>query len=338
MRGFDVNRFVSERGPDWSRLESSVLRIEQEGLSTLSLADARAFARLYRRVSSDLLRAQTALLNAAILDYLNDVVARSYAIVHASSRTRQHRLAELLLREFPRSFRREWRMIALAALVLCSGIVVGAISVVLDPYALGALIPDDHQRFTPSERVQRDEHGPASLQSDSAAAFSGWLFTHNMEVSFLVFALGLTFGLGTVGILFFNGVPLGALGAQYLLDRQGLFFWAWVLPHGITELTAVSIAGGAGLILARGLWMPGRFTRGAALAREAKTAAGLLLGCVPLLVLAGIVEGTVSRTHAPALPYPIKLLFAALVALAVYGFLLRAGRRDRSDRAPSSAI
>jgi uncharacterized membrane protein SpoIIM required for sporulation len=333
MRGFDVNRFVSERGADWSRLESSVLRIEQDGLATLSLADARAFARLYRRVSSDLLRAQAALLNAAILDYLNDVVARSYAIVHASSRARQNRLAELLLREFPRHFRREWRMVALAALLLGSGIAVGALSVVFDPYALGALIPDGHQGFTPSERVQRDEHAPTGLQGDTAAAFSGWLFTHNMQVSFLVFALGLTFGLGTVGILFFNGVPLGALGAQYLLDGQGLFFWAWVLPHGVTELTAVSIAGGAGLILARGLWLPGRQTRSAAVAREAKTAAGLLLGCVPLLVLAGLVEGTVSRTHAPALPYPIKLLFAALIASAVYAFLLRAGRPVLTRRA-----
>jgi uncharacterized membrane protein SpoIIM required for sporulation len=332
MRGFDVNRFVSERGPDWSRLESSVLRIEQDGLSTLSLADARTFARLYRRVSSDLLRAQSALLNAAILDYLNDIVARSYAIVHASSRTRQHRLGELVLYDFPRQFRREWRMIALAASMLLSGIAVGAVSVVVDPYALGALIPDDHQSFTPSERVHRDEHGPRGLQGDSAAAFSGWLFTHNMQVSFLVFALGLTFGLGTAGILFFNGVPLGALGAQYALDGQGLFFWAWVLPHGITELTAVSIAGAAGFMLARGLWMPGRLTRGAALAREAKAASGLLIGCVPLLVLAGIVEGTVSRTHAPVLPYPVKLLFAALIALAVYGFLLRAGRRVSASR------
>ncbi|HEY2732486.1 MAG TPA: stage II sporulation protein M [Polyangiales bacterium] len=329
MRGFDVNRFVNERGQDWSRLEESVLRIEGEGLAALTLAEARAFARLYRRVSSDLLRAQTALLNAAILDYLNDIVARSYAIVHASSPVKRHRLGEFFLRDFPRRFRREWRMVALAAAMLIAGIAVGAVSVALDPYALGALIPDDHQSVTPSERVHNDEQTSGTLQGDSAAAFSGWLFTHNIEVSFLVFALGLTFGLGTIAILFFNGVPLGALGAQYHLDHQALFFWAWVLPHGITELTVVSIAGGAGLILARGFWLPGRSSRGAAIAREARSAASLLLGAMPLLVLAGVIEATVSRTHAPALPYAIKLVFAGLIASSVYGFLLRAGR-DRS--------
>jgi uncharacterized membrane protein SpoIIM required for sporulation len=326
MRGFDVNRFVGERGTDWSRLEDSVVRIERDGLGTLSLTEARAFARLYRRVSSDLLRAQTAMLNVVVLDYLNDIVARSYAIMHASSRPRQHHLRQFFLSEFPRCFRHEWPVIALSALVLLSGAAVGALSVARDPYALGALIPDDHQAFTPSERVGREEQAAGSVHSDSAAAFSGWLFTHNIEVSFLVFALGLTFGVGTIALLFFNGVPLGALAAQYSQDGQSLFFWAWILPHGVTELTVVSIAGGAGLIIARGLWLPGRLTRGAALAHEARTAARLLLGGLPLLVLAGVVEGTVSQMHAPALPYVVKLWFAGFLALAVFGFLLRAGR------------
>jgi uncharacterized membrane protein SpoIIM required for sporulation len=326
MRGFDVNRFVRERGSDWGQLESSVVRIERDGLGTLTLSEARTFARLYRLVSSDLLRAQTAMVNAVVLDYLNDIVARSYAIMHASSRPRQHKLRSFFLSEFPRRFRREWPVIALSALVLFAGAAVGAISVSRDPYALGALIPDDHQGFTPSERVSREEHVAGSVRSDSAAAFSGWLFTHNIEVSFLVFALGLTFGVGTIGLLFFNGVPLGALAAQYYQDGQSLFFWAWILPHGVTELTVVSIAGGAGLIIARGLWMPGRLARATAVAQEAKTAAGLLLGGMPLLVLAGVVEGTVSQMHAPALPYFVKLWFAAFLALAVFGFLLRAGR------------
>ena len=326
MRGFDVNRFVRERGADWNRLEESVLRIERDGLATLTLAEARTFARLYRRVSSDLLRARGAMLNAVVLDYLNDVVARSYAIMHASSRPHQRRLLGFFLREFPQRFRRERRMISLAASLLLLGASVGALSVARDPYALGALIPDDHQAFTPSERVNREERNAGGVRSDNAAAFSGWLFTHNIEVSFLVFALGLTFGVGTIGLLFFNGVPLGALAAQYYQDGQSMFFWAWILPHGVTELTVVSIAGGAGLIIARGLWLPGRRPRSAALASEASSAASLLLGGMPLLVLAGVIEGTVSQMHAPSLPYVWKLCFALLVAVALFGFLLRAGR------------
>lgn len=332
MRGFDVNRFVRERGPDWSRLESTLVRIERDGVSTLSLAEARGFARLYRRVSSDLVQARSALLNAAVLDYLNDVVARSFAIMHASSRPRSRRLRSFFLIDFPRRFRAEWRLIALSALVLFAGAATGAICVARDPYALGALIPDDHQSMSPSERVRREESASGSMRGDSAAAFSGWLFTHNMEVSFLVFALGLSFGLGTLGLLFFNGVPLGALAVQYHQDGEGLFFWAWILPHGVTELTVVCIAGGAGLIIARGLWLPGRSTRTLSVAREARTATALLLGGLPWLGLAGAVEGSISQLHAPAMPYAAKLLFAALLAIAVFSFLLRAGRHSDSDR------
>jgi uncharacterized membrane protein SpoIIM required for sporulation len=333
MRGFDVNRFVQERSPDWTRLEHILSQIEREGIAQLSLAEARNFARLYRRVSSDLVLAQSAWVSAAMLDYLNDTVARAYAIMHTPVRRRTHGLSEFFLGDFPQRFRREWRLVSLAALVLFAGAATGAVCVARDPYARGALIPDDHQTFTPSERVRQEERAAGSMAGDHAAAFSSWLFTHNMEVSFLVFALGLTFGLGTLALLFFNGVPLGALAMQYHTDKQDLFFWAWILPHGVTELTVVCIAGGAGLIIARGLWLPGRLSRSAAVAREARNATALLLGGLPLLALAGAVEGSISQIHAPAMSYSAKLVFALFLAAALFGFLLRAGRRREAPAA-----
>jgi uncharacterized membrane protein SpoIIM required for sporulation len=174
--------------------------------------------------------------------------------------------------------------------------------------------------------VGREEHATSGVSGDAALAFSGWLFTHNVEVSFLVFALGVTFGLGTVALLFYNGVPLGALAVQYHQEGHGMFFWAWILPHGVAELTEVCVAGAAGLIVARGLWLPGRRGRASAFADEAKTAASLVLGGTPLLVLAGVIEGTISQMHAPLLPYGAKLLFAGLIAIGVFVFLTRAGR------------
>jgi uncharacterized membrane protein SpoIIM required for sporulation len=226
---------------------------------------------------------------------------------------------------FPRLFREEWRAVALAAAILLGGAVVGAVFVATDPHALGALIPEIHQDLTPGERVEHDrKSGTAS--SDQAAAFSGWLFTHNIQVSFAVFALGITFGAGTVSMLFYNGVPLGALAMQYHQHGLGMFFWAWILPHGIPELTVVSIAGGAGLVLARGLWLPGRRTRRAALVAEAPRAAALVLGGMPILVLAGVIEGTISQIHGPTLPYAVKLAFAVTVGFGVYYYLLAAGR------------
>ncbi len=328
MQGFDVNRFISEREPAWKRLEHLLVQVERRGLPSLRLSGAREFGQLYRAVSSDLIRARTELVNATVVDYLNDIVARSYALVHASSRKQDRRIRQFFLVQFPRELRREWRVVALAAAIMFTGAAVGAVFVASDPHSLGALIPDGHQQYTPEERVSHEEHGERTKTGDESVAFSGWLFTHNIQVSFLVFALGITFGVGTLGLLFYNGVPLGALAMQYHASGKGLFFWAWILPHGVAELTEVCIAGGAGFIIARGLWLPGRRSRRDALVQEAKRAAALVLGGMPILVLAGMIEGTISQMHEPILPYPAKLVFAALVATGLSTFLYRAGRRS----------
>ncbi|HET8933315.1 MAG TPA: stage II sporulation protein M [Polyangiales bacterium] len=330
MRDLDANRYVAQRSADWSRLEHMLGQIERNGLKGLSLPEARRFARLYRRVSSDLVQARALPVQAALVSYLNQLVARAYSVMHAQARPRRLRFRQFFLIDFPRRVRRERQLIALAAALVIAGALTGALCVARDPFALGALIPPDHQTLTPSERVHREAQSDGNLAGDNAAAFSGWLFTHNMDVSLLVFALGLTFGVGTLALLFFNGVPLGALAMQYHVEGQDLFFWAWILPHGVTELTVVCIAGAAGFGIARGLWLPGRKARVAAVAVEAREATWLLLGALPLLGLAGAVEASVSQLHPPALTYPVKLLFAFGLASAVFAFLSRAGRHIES--------
>ena len=326
MLGFDVNRFLSERRSEWDELEDILARVEREGLSALGIDGARRFGRLYRSVSSDLIRARTELVDASVTDYLNDLVARSYAQIHAGSGRRGKRLFAFFVEEFPRLFRLEWKAIALSAALFFAGGGVGAITVAIDADALGVVIPEQHQAWTPEERIERDtargEHG-----GHQAAQFSSFLFTHNIQVSFMVFAMGLTFGVGTVSLLFYNGVPIGALAMQYHQAGQDLFFWAWILPHGIPELTSIFVAGGAGLLLARGLLVPGRRRRRDALVAEAKQAARLVVGVMPVLVVAGLIEGTISQMHEPVMPYWFKLLFALLVGTGLYAWLLLAGRR-----------
>ncbi|MGE0786843.1 MAG: stage II sporulation protein M [Sandaracinaceae bacterium] len=325
MKGFDVNRFVRERTADWEELESLLARVEREGIKGLGLERAKRFGKLYRSVSSDLIRARSELVDASVVDYLNDLVARAYAQIYAGKRGEQERVGEFFLLELPRMFRAEWRLIALSAALLLGGGVLGAAAVGLDADALGVLIPEQHQEWTPEERIHRDA-GSGGHSADEAAAFSNFLFTHNIQVSFLVFAMGITFGVGTVSLLFYNGVPLGALAMQYHQSGQDLFFWAWILPHGIPELTSIFIAGGAGLVIGRGLVLPGRRRRLDALVFEAKRAARLVVGTMPILVVAGLIEGTISQLHEPVVPYVAKLVFAGLVGIGLYAWLLLAGR------------
>lgn len=332
VHGFDVNRFLAAHSESWSRLERLLRKVEQASTSVLSVSEARELAKLYRSVSSDLIRARSEQVNVSIVDYLNDVVGRAYAVVHGGRARGDRRILEFFLTGFPRLFREEWRAVALAALLLFSGAAVGASFVAADRDSLGAMIPEMHQGSTPGERVSRDEGEDGPAQAGEQAAFSGFLFTHNIKVSFVVFALGITFGVGTVALLFYNGVPLGALAMQYHQEGLDLFFWAWILPHGIPELTEICIAGGAGLVIARGLWLPGRRSRRAALIAEARRAAALVLGGMPILVFAGVIEGTISQIHEPTLPYWVKLVFAAVAGCGVYYYLLFVGREPKGAK------
>jgi uncharacterized membrane protein SpoIIM required for sporulation len=333
-KGFDVDRFVRERTGEWQELEGMLAAVDAEGMPSLGIEGARRLGQLYRAVSSDLVRARTEVVDLALVDYLNDLVARTYARVYAGSPGLSRRIAEFFLEEFPRTVRHEWRPIALAAALLVGGAAFGAVAAVRDPGSIMVTIPDVFQH-DPATRVARDEATGGGAGADESAVFSTWLFTHNIQVTFTVFALGLTFGIGTVVLMFFNGAPLGALAVQYHQAGHGLFFWAWILPHGIPELTVVAIAGGAGLVLARGLWLPGRRRRMDALVAEARTAVRLVVGAMPVLVLAGLIEGTISQIHAPRLPYLLKLAFAAVMGVGVYAFLLRAGRADDAPTIPA---
>ncbi|MGH7546357.1 MAG: stage II sporulation protein M, partial [Gemmatimonadota bacterium] len=154
-------------------------------------------------------------------------------------------------------------------------------------------------------------------------AFAGGIIANNVQVTFLAFALGITAGLGTLVLLLFNGLHIGAtLG---LFDGRGLgaYLWAFVLPHGIVELTAAAIAGGAGLLLGSALVLPGEQTRREALVERGRVALRLLVGTSALLVLAGLVEGFVSPS---SLPPGVKIGFGLTLGVLLYVYLVRAGR------------
>jgi uncharacterized membrane protein SpoIIM required for sporulation len=338
VQGFDVGRFLQHRTPVWEELERTIFQLDQKGLKSFSMEEARRFGQLYRSVSSDLIRARTELVDAAVVDYLNDLVARSYAHIYTTRSNRIRKIWHFYSRDFPRLFRAEWKLIALSASLFLAGATFGSVFTAIDPNSLGVLIPDQHQAHTPQERVAEDETTGGLADGQQSAMFSSFLFTHNIRVCFMVFAFGITFGIGTAILLVYNGVPIGALAMQYHLAGKGVFFWAWILPHGIPELTAVFIAGASGLVIGRGLWIPGRRSRKAALLYEAKRAVQLVLGTMPILVLAGLIEGTISQMHAPIMPYPLKLAFALVVGVAVYAYLLFAGRRGTANEDPDAEL
>ena len=331
----ELAEFVEQRRPKWSSLERLLDTTERDGLSKLSLDDARLLSRLYRSTSSDLLWVRARAGAADVSGYLNDLVGRAYAITYPGKRVRLGEMGRFLTMGFPDVMAREWRMVVAAFLLFWAGFGFGWIGMMFDPDAAPYLVPEQHQKLDPEKRKEQEAESRGAGAGEQAM-FTSFLFTHNIQVAFLAFALGLTAGLGTAVLMFLNGVMLGSLAWVYTSKGMAGWFWAWILPHGIPEITAIVIAGAAGFVLARALVAPQGLSRRAALKREGRTALQLLLGTLALFVLAGFIEGTISQIHPPRLSVAFKVSFALLVGGGVYAYLWSGvARRLISESGPA---
>ena len=156
------------------------------------------------------------------------------------------------------------------------------------------------------------------------------IIANNVQVTFLAFAGGILAGLGTVWVMIFNGVHLGSVAAAFANVGQSLHLWTFVLAHGVIELTAIGIAGGAGLLLGSGMVLPGRRTRREALVLRGREAVSLIGGTAAMLLVAGTIEGFISPS---TLPREIKFGVAILTGLLMIAYFVLAGRQaEPSDK------
>ena len=314
--GMDVERFVRERQRRWARLESlldAVERLPDRAVGALRLLE---LVRLYRQACSDLNEARSGTANAALLGRLNALAGRGYRFVYRRSRGRRFADEALAFfsRDAPAAFRRERASVLGAAAAFVLGALLGGAVVLADPGQAERLVPPEFHTESPRARVERIEASEERIASlEEAAAFSSFLFSHNIQVSFLAFSLGALTLVGGAWILFYNGVLLGAVAASYFADGVSAFFLAWVGPHGALELPAIVFGGAAGLRLGRALLLPGDLSTGTALRRALPSVWRMLLLTVVVLVAAGLVEGSFSQMTARTIPYPAKIAVAALL-------------------------
>jgi uncharacterized membrane protein SpoIIM required for sporulation len=194
--------------------------------------------------------------------------------------------------------------------------------------ALGSLLAFSRPAFArillgPSliSSIERHEMWTHSLVAMKPQA-STWIMTNNISVGFMTFAGGIAAGLGTVYLLFYNGLQLGVVATACAQSRMALDLWSFVASHGALELPSIFIAGGAGLRLGTGMLFPGIYTRSDSLARAAVDAIRLVAGTVPLLVIAGSLEGFLSPSGAPM---TVKFLTGAVLLLSL-GLWLTSGQ------------
>ena len=335
----DLERFVAAERPFWDELEARLDKIESDSSrhGGLDLPAAERLHYLYGRAAGDLARLDTFSAERDLRRTLGALVARAYAEIHSQT----GRAASLdwrtpwrwLVATFPRTVRRHAAALWVAVAVTLVGTGFGALAVGIDPAARGVILPFGHADVTPGERVAEEEEEKGEHLAGHKASFSGELMSHNIRVSILSLALGLTWGVGATVLVFYNGVILGAICLDYLRAGQGVFLAGWLLPHGSVEIPAFVLAGQAGMVLGGAMIGWGR--RVSLRARLAEVRADLVTlmgGVALLLVWAGIVEAFFSQYHEPVLPYWLKIVFGTTQGVCLASFLALAGRGEPGQR------
>lgn len=316
---------MTARRARWDRLSALVDRAARRGVRALPPEEIDELALAYRAATSDLAIARTRGENAAVLEHLNRLTARAHSVVYvATARTGWSRFADFVVRGFPREVRRSWAPIGFCALVTIVSALVAYGSVWADPTNVHALLPG--MDLPPVDRALHDSN--FGFDRAYSPAVASEVITNNVKVAAIAFAGGMTGGLLTGWIILTNGLMVGALGALYVKAGFGPDFWATIAPHGVIELSAIQIAGGAGLVLAGGYLRPGRARRADALVAAARRAGTLVMGVALMLCVAGTIEGFVSPQR---LPIPMRDLIGAITAVALVLYLCGAGAQ-RAER------
>jgi uncharacterized membrane protein SpoIIM required for sporulation len=306
-------RWLEKRKPHWSRLESLLDQCAKSGLKALSRHDLQELSLLYRQMAADLAALREDPGSVHFARYVNQLLVRAHNTIYSGRRARPKEIFSFLWYTYPAAFRRNLKHCLLALLIFIISGLVGAALTYQNPDFTAKLLGPQMV-----ETIERHEMWTHSILGIKPLASSA-IMTNNMSVAFTTFALGITAGLGTIYMMVFNGLLIGVIGVACWLAGMSLQLWSFVAPHGVLELPAIFIAGGAGFRIAQGLLFPGLLSRRDSLARAGSEAVRLVLGTIPILIIAGLIEAFISPT---SLPVSLKFSLAAalFVLLATYLF------------------
>jgi uncharacterized membrane protein SpoIIM required for sporulation len=304
-------RWLEKRKPYWLRLEQYVDRSKGRGVAALDHSELKELGLLYRQTASDLAIVREDITSNQLGAYLNSLLGRAHNLIYMGHRPKMSGIRHFYSQTFPRVFRQTLPQTALAFAIFAVTGLAACVLTLHDPTFAHRLLGAKMM-----ETIDRREMWTESIVTIKPLAASA-IMTNNLSVTFTTFALGITCGIGTAWMMIVNGLLIGVIGAATFRAGMAGQLWSFVAPHGVLELPAIFIAGGAGFEIARGMLFPGLLPRGESIAQAGGRAARLLLGTIPMLVVAGVIEGFLSPS---ALAVPMKFMFAGVMfaALTVY--------------------
>jgi uncharacterized membrane protein SpoIIM required for sporulation len=287
------NQWILKRRPHWDRLGVLLAQSDAGGLRQLSRAELQEMALLYRQVAADLSVLRQDPTARTYAQHVNHLLARAHHIIYSGRKTNLATLFRFLRDEYPVIFQQQIRYVLASLLVSLAWGLLGA--------ALTSARPEFMRHFVGPQMIatmERHEMWTHSIVGVAPMATSQ-IMTNNLSVSFVTFAGGIVFGLGTFFYLYVNGMMLGVIGAACHQYGMSVLLWSFVAAHGSLELPSILIAGGAGFRLGHAMLFPGALRWRDSVARGGIEATKLVSGIIPLLIIAGCLEGFFSPSQAP---------------------------------------
>src|SRR5687767_10964613 len=252
-----MNRFIDERKDNWQRLEDLLGMLQGSSLRGLTKMEVREFGELYRRAATDLAIARAETRDPKLINYLNSLVIRAHGKIYRAESQGANIVLDFFARDFPQAFRRNWRYMAVSAAIFFGFAIFGFIAAWIDP---------EFTHFVGlsgvNEQIRAGEQWWLSL-NDANQIGAGFILSNNILVSFRAFAMGALFGVGAFyDIAFFGAHVGGVFGASYNLNPPfAAQLGAFVIGHGVIEISTVFFCGGAGMMIGYALINPGDLTR-----------------------------------------------------------------------------
>src|SRR5579875_1805679 len=288
-----TNLWIDLRKTNWSRLELLLSQAESGGVKTLPHAELRELGLLYRQAAADLSAARADPTSRALEAYLNRLVGRAHNLVYSGRRVSFWSLWEFLAHGYPRLLRRMLPYVWLATAVFLGSWALGMLITLLRPdFAALWLGPQM------MNKINQHQMWTDAVLSMKPQAASG-IMTNNISVCFTTFAAGITAGLGTLFLLFNNGLQIGTVLACCAHHKMAGSLLSFMVSHGALEIPSIMLAGAAGLRIGAGILFPGQMRRRDSLAKAGAGAVQRVSATIPLLIIAGCFEGFLSPTHAP---------------------------------------
>jgi uncharacterized membrane protein SpoIIM required for sporulation len=310
-------RWLEKRKLYWLRLEHLVDRSRGHGVGSLEHTELQELGLLYRQTASDLAIVREDTTSAQLSAYLNSLLGRAHNLIYMGQRPRISGLVRFYTESYPQVFRATLPQTTLAFAIFIAAALASCALTLHDPAFAHRLLGP--QMMDTIEKREMWTHSIVTIKPLAASQ----IMTNNLSVAFSTFAFGITAGIGTAWMMVVNGMLIGVIGAATWQAGMASQLWSFVAPHGVLELPAIFISAGAGFEIARGMLFPGLLPRSESLAVAGGRAARLLLGTIPMLVIAGVVEAFLSPSEISA---PLKFLFASAMFSALVAYLTLSSR------------